>query len=932
MHTPTATYRLQFSPEFRFSEAKELLSYLSDLGISDIYASPIFQARKGSTHGYDIVDHNAVNSELGSMEEFESLLQYAGLRGLAWLQDIVPNHMAYHSDNRMIRKILEEGPSSPFAEYFDINWEHPSENLQGRILAPFLGKFYSECLEDGELRIGFDREGLYLCYHDLRLPLLIDSYIDILAFKIEQLEEELGANDPEYIKYIGTIHSLAQKPLAEDMTPESGNVDYIKFLLWNLYEDTSAIRGFIDKNIETFNGTPGKPESFDLLDLLLSKQVFRLSFCKLANEDINYRRFFTINDLISLRVDREKVFENVHKLVFRLIDKGLISGLRIDHIDGLMNPSVYLERLRDKEKELFIVVEKILAFEEDLPHYWPIQGTTGYDFLNAVNGVFIATENTEDFDKIYKQRRRNPASFEEMVIEKKRLISGRYLTGDIDSLACTLKSISSQDRYGRDVTPYGLKRALVEVMGRFSVYRTYVEETRSRPSDRSFIEDAIAKAREENPNLYYELKLIGKFMALAFDAEAEAKGRQQALDLVMRFQQITGPLMAKGLEDTFFYCYNRLLSLNEVGGHPDRFGTTIEEFHHFNRERLRSCPASLSATATHDTKRGEDARARLNVLSEIPSEWASEIEKWEGINKAAKKTVHGKPVPDRNDEYFFYQTLLASYPAEQQDLKEYQARIQEYLLKAVREAKVFTGWLTPDTAYEEAFTEFAETLLSDSPKSKFLPAFLPFQQKIAHFGYLNSLSQTLLKIAAPGTPDFYQGTELWDLSLVDPDNRRPVDFQKRRALLTDLAKTPANPGAFFQDLLTHMEDGRIKLFLTHKALQARKQTPGPFHHGAYIPLQAQGVHRNQVIAFARSFQQAYIVAIAPRFYTNLVTSPPELPLGEKIWGDTTVSLPEKAPHIWENALTGQKFECEKTFSIGNILHLLPVALLIGREK
>jgi len=929
MHIPRATYRIQFSPSFGFRDAAAILPYLADLGISDIYASPIFKARKGSAHGYDIVDPNALNDELGTPQEFEDLVRQARSKGLSWLQDIVPNHMAFDRDNETLMTLLENGRRSSCARYFDIDWEHPSESIRGKILAPFLGGFYSECLENGEIQLHLDAKGLSINYYDLRLPLRIESYHLFFAHGLETLEARLGESDPDFIKYLGAIHSLPRK--ADDFASQGSQVRYVKDLIWHLHENNPLIREFLGQTLELFNGTPGDPRSFDLLDALLSEQNFRLSFWKFANEEINYRRFFTINELISVRIEDQKIFEETHKLAFRFMDEGKIDGLRVDHVDGLYDPSGYLERLRKKQPDSYIVVEKILGHGEEIPLQWPVQGTTGYEFLNHLNGVFVDGRHEAGFESFYSEITGGQIPYRKTLLDKKRLISGKHLAGNIDNLARYLKNISSRDRYGRDITLYGLKRALVEVMAHFPIYRTYINFEGCRPCGPDYIRFAVKDALVENPGLMYELRFIERFMLMAVDQDLSAEERAQAVEFVMQFQQLTGPLMAKGFEDTFFYVYNRFISLNEVGGHPDRFGIPVTGFHEFNVKRAQSFPHSLLATSTHDTKRGEDVRARLNVLSELPEEWQNCVRTWKTQNLGKKNAVRGNPAPDSNDEYFFYQTLIGAFPFALEELPEFSARIKAYIIKAVREAKVHTDWLKPDTEYEEAYTAFVEKVLDRVEENPFLTSFLPFQKKVAHFGMLNSLSQALLKITAPGVPDIYQGTELWDLHLVDPDNRRPVDFGKRMSILTPLRGTAKSLQDLIGELLEKKEDGRVKLFLIMRALLTRKQNPGLFENGSYLPLECSGSFKGHVISFARKYLTGWTLVIVPRCCVSLLKDREILPLGGDIWQDTTVHLPEDAPRNWVNAFSGEKLEERNILRVGQALTVFPAALLTGKE-
>lgn len=930
MHIPSSTYRLQFTPTFGFRDATLILPYLSALGISDVYASPIFKTRKGSTHGYDIIDPNALNDELGTLQDFEQLIHDAQTLGLSWLQDIVPNHMAFDGDNRMLMDLLENGHRSCYCGYFDIDWEHPSESLHGKVLAPFLGKFYSECLENGEIHLQLTAEGLSINYYDLCLPLRIESYHEFLRYELDRLEEELGDADPDFIKYLGAIHSCPDQ--TRNFVVSSSQITYVKALLWQLYENNSQIQAHLDRNLAFFNGSPGIPQSFDLLDTLLSEQTFRLSFWKFANEEINYRRFFTINELISMKVEDRCVFEETHKLIFRFLEEGKFNGLRIDHVDGLYDPTVYLQRLKEKYPGNYLIVEKILAEDEELPHFWPVHGSSGYEFLNQVNGVFVATGNETRFNRIYARFIAGEIPYDKTLLAKKRLISGKHLAGNIDNLARCLKNISSHDRYGRDITLYGLKRAMVEVMAQFTVYRTYVNSESARPEDLGYIESAVNDTLQNNQGLMYELMFIEKFMRMAFDEKLTVEERTPAVEFVMQMQQLTGPLMAKSFEDTFFYVYNRFISLNEVGSHPDRFGIPLVRFHEFNGKRVRNFPHSLLATATHDTKRGEDVRARINVLSELPEEWERHLRIWKKLNAGRKEMVRGNMAPDSNDEYFLYQTLIGAFPFDREDLNDFSARIREYVVKAVREAKIHTDWLKPMTEYEDAYAAFAEQLLDAEETNPFLDSFLPFQRKIAHFGIFNSLSQTLLKITAPGVPDFYRGSELWDLSLVDPDNRTPMDFEKRMAILQSLSAQAESPVAQIHDLLESKEDGRIKLFLIQRGLRARKKYLELFRDGDYIPLNVSGRFKDHVISFMRKTDKASAVIIAPRWLSSLLDGRTLLPLGEDVWQDTIIHLPQDAPGAWIDQLSGGLLENGDTVRAGQALGILPVSLLIGKES
>jgi (1->4)-alpha-D-glucan 1-alpha-D-glucosylmutase len=936
MKIPSATYRLQFTPEFGFSEAAGVLPYLHALGISDIYASPIFHAREGSQHGYDVVDPNELNPQLGSEEEFESLNEQARRLGLGWAQDIVPNHMAYDGQNRMLMDVLENGEASPFFDFFDIDWQHPYESMRGKVLAPFLGGFYGECLEKGEIALHYDRHGLGVRYFSLQLPVNLESYSEVLTQNLNLLRKRLGSHHLDFIKLLGVLYALKNIPPKQESADRADQILFVKQMLWELYTGTREIKEHLDANIARFNGIPGNPESFSLLDRLLSQQHYRLSFWKVAAEELDYRRFFNINELISLRVEDEKVFRHSHTLIFKLVREGKLSGLRVDHVDGLYDPLGYLKRLRQEAGDLYLTVEKILGVDEELPSAWPVEGTTGYDYLNILNGIFCAGQQRRRFNQIYERFTGLETSWPALMPEKKRLIIGKYMAGDIESLAYLLKRVSSRDRHAADVTLYGLKRALVEVLAFFPVYRSYVSPGSFSAQDRDQLTKAVERAKEANAGLLLELNYIGRFLLLDFADHATDEERNRWTDFVMHFQQLTGPLMAKGSEDTALYVYNRLLSLNEVGGAPDRFGASVEEFHDFNLRRLAHWPHAMNATATHDTKRGEDARARINVLSELPAEWEKNLRTWSRTNRAKKTKLRGAEAPDRNDEYFLYQTLIGSYPLNQDQDGEFLERLTAYLIKAVREAKVHTEWLKPDGAYEQAFVDFARQILAPAEGNRFMEEFLPFAKKIAYCGMFNSLSQTLLKIASPGVPDVYQGTELWDLSFVDPDNRRPVDYAKRRHLLEELkdGEVKDRPG-FLRDLLSRWEDGRIKLYLIHKLLDFRRAHRELFTDGEYIPLEATGESRQAVCAFARRKGQTWALAVVPRLVGHRVYHGTP-PLGAEVWNSTALSLRDDMPGRWLDIISGERLEASDTAPTKNLLlrgvfNNFPAALLYHED-
>ncbi len=906
MQIPRATYRLQFHKGFAFRDAMAILPYLAKLGISHIYASPVFMARPGSLHGYDILNHNCINPELGGEEDFDSVCGLALKLGLQWIQDFVPNHMAYDSDNALIMDVLEKGRSSPYADFFDIDWNPYELRLQNRILAPFLGSFYAHALDRGEIRFVWDSRGLGFSYYRQRYPLRINGYPEL----IRHFARECGKTNNELRRNL----EILADGFESGPTPE-------------LMQDLVRMGGQAELRQLTreMNGTPGDPASLSLLDQLLRNQHFRLAFWKTAADEINYRRFFAINDLISLRCEDRAVFDTIHRLLLRKLKTGRIAGLRIDHIDGLHDPALYLRWLREQAGDRLIVVEKILAAGETLPA-WPVQGTTGYDFLNALNGLFLDRSNDTAMVKAYSRLVGPLLPYRLVLADKKRLLLGRHMRGNIEQLAWMFEKIAAGSRYACDLTHPSLAQAISEIMVHFEVYRTYISPLLFSPADQKVLETAIQAARESNPDLEYEIGIVGTY--LLKQPKADGSGPWQS-EFIMKFQQFTGPLMAKAFEDTFLYCYNKLISMNDVGGTPMEFGLDPADFCGFLSRRQRNFPHTFNATATHDTKRGEDVRARINVLSEIPAQWERRVSRWMRINRPKKPLGQTGPIPDSNDEYFLYQTLVGALPFDAQEVPAFRARMESYVVKAVREAKVHTGWVKSHPEYEEGCVRFLRQILDGTHDNPFWPDFLEFQKRVAHFGMLNSLSQVLIKIASPGVADFYQGCELWDFSLVDPDNRRPVDFAKRERHLNGILQREATDrGTFIVDMLANMADGRAKLFVVHRGLKTRLEIPELFEVGDFLPVEACGPLAECAFAFLRRRGPLWALVVAPRLTTRLVR-PGALPLGESVWRETGLRLPEETPRTWINAFTGQLLTGQHPLKVGRVLEDFPVALLTG---
>lgn len=929
MNIPHATYRIQFNNAFTFKDAQQLVPYLAEMGISHIYASPIFKAKKGSLHGYDITDPNQLNEEIGQYSDFEELITKVNEYRMEWIQDIVPNHMAIDYQNKLLMEIFEYGRDVAPFQHFDIEWNHQYKAIRGRLLTPILGNVYGDCLENGEIKLAFDSDGFSLRYYDHRFPIRIESYVPVLENNLNKLKADLGSYHSGLIKLLGVLFSIKNLPGANQMEERKLQTSFSKSILWELYTTDYSIKVFIDDTVAAFNGMPGKASSFSLLDSLHSEQLFKLSFWKVATEELNYRRFFTVNDLISLRVEDEQVFRDTHELIFELINQGKISGLRVDHIDGLYDPHTYLERLRRGASESYIVVEKILGFDEMLPNVWPVQGTTGYDFCNYVNSLFCKSTNHRVFELVYYRFIGKYISFDNLLIECKRIIIDTHLAGDIDNLAILIKDISGKDRRGTDITLYGLRKALIELMIFFPVYRSYINGQIFSVEDRNHLQKAIHDARKSRPDLLREFAFIERFLLLKYDEHATEEEKKNWTDVVMRFQQFTGPLMAKGFEDTLLYNYNRLISLNEVGGSPQIFGIEAESFHQFNSNRVRFWPNSINATSTHDSKRGEDIRARINVLSEMPYEWDLKIRKWAQLNRHFKKKGESDLIPDSNDEYLFYQTLVGAFQTGE-DHELFVKRICDFMLKAVREAKVHTNWIAYNTEYEEALMYFVENVLDENKSSQFLNEFISFQKKVAHYGLYNSLSQILLKITSPGIPDFYQGSELWDLNLVDPDNRNPVDFCKRISMFNEIKGVSTSDfPELINKFLTQWKDGAIKMFLIYRCNKARNDRVELFQKGAYIPITTYGKFRNNIVAFARKLDTLWAVVAVPRFLVNVINEN-QIPVSKEIWADTSIKLPV-FPESWYDVISGESAHFDNTVFIGDLFRLFPGAFLVNLQ-
>ena len=947
------------------------MDYLRELGISDCYASPLFAARPGSMHGYDIIDHTKLNPELGTKEDFEDFSRALRDREMGLIMDVVPNHMCIaDSSNDWWNDVLENGSGSPFAYFFDIDWNPPKQNLINKVLLPVLGDQYGRVLENQEIQLYYRRGAFFVKYYETTLPIAPRTSILILKPTLEVVSPRLKESDLHHLELESIITALEHLPPRTETDPEKvkerrREKEVIKRRLSTLVASSREVRQALDTVIRQFNGTKGDPSSFDRLEELLGQQAYRLCYWRVAADEINYRRFFDINELAAIRVEKPRVFTSVHSLIFRLMKKGVVTGLRVDHIDGLYDPERYLNDLQrwcrralrnpqedsrpiehgqysagDTVHPCYIAVEKILGHAEQLRDNWAVDGTTGYDFLNLLNGLFIDDSNEIPFRKIWQRLTEVKQSFADVAYESKKLILRAAMSSELHVLARKLDRISEQHRYSRDFTLNSLQDALGEIIACFPVYRSYIRAKQDKidNDDRRYIQIAIRSAQRRNPAISPSIfEFIASILKIEEPDGISDEQRNERRDFIMRLQQLTGPVTAKGIEDTACYRYYPLASLCEVGGEPSHFSVSIETFHERSRQRLLQWPRTMLATSTHDTKRSEDVRARINVLSEIPTNWYRAVLHWQKLNRQHKTLIDNLLVPDTSEEYLLYQTLVGAWPLLKNDLngdEPFVRRIEEYLIKAIREAKIHSSWLSPNEEYESAVRQFIQQTLA--PESPFVSEFVKFQAPVARAGMFNSLSQTLLKITSPGIPDFYQGTEIWDFSLVDPDNRRPVDYSHRRELLRSVQfNERRDPVALIDELIRNPEDGRIKLFITNHALNFRRQERELFERGGYIPLQTNGERERNILAFARKSGNKVAIVVASRFVTRLVNHS-RLPLGDQTWGGTSIVIPDELANelcgCYRDYFTKRNI-CAQSRRDGNALPLaeiyahLPVALL-----
>ncbi len=935
---PLATYRLQLQAEFTFADTAKQIEYFNKLGISDLYLSPIFRAAPGSTHGYDVADYRKINPELGGGEAFFRLTDELNARGMNVLLDFVPNHMGIQGPfNAWWRDVLECGPYSPYANFFDIHWNTDRDMLAQRVLVPILESHYGEVLEQGKLSLSYADGAFTINYADLKFPASPDSYPLILA-KILQVDGMPPETHAALEKVVDTLANLPFEEGDNDVakaTARAQQIEQIKRQLKELVDHTPKLRQLVEEQLVRFNGKVGDPHSFDELDRFIDHQHYRLARWKAGVHEINYRRFFAVDSLVGLRMETPNVFHESHLLLRHLLREGRVKGLRIDHIDGLWDPDEYLKNVQlltvdenkpetvASTKPLYVLVEKILERSEDVPADWATHGTTGYEFIAQLAGVFVDPSNEHRFTKLYRKYTGDNSTYSDIVYTKKRLILDEMFANAVTNFGTELSDLVNQDRRWRDLTRHELITAVREIMACLHVYRTYRRGDKMSAEDSRIVSEAVRRAGERNPRFDPQpFEFVGALLRGEYpppEADEEYRGRLRRW--VLSFQQYTGAIMAKSLEDTAFYTYCRFIALNEVGGDPSVFGGTVSQFHEANKRRLERTPQAMVTTSTHDTKLSEDVRARLYTLSELPAECEDWFGEWRQIATPFRTAIDQTTAPSPSDEYRIYQILLGVWPLETVDPTEaFRKRMREHVRKAVNEAKEFTSWIHPNEAYLQGCDKFLDALLTRPKGDAFLASFIPRAQRIAHLGMVNSLSQVVLKGTVPGVPDFYQGCDLWDFSLVDPDNRRPVDYAARAKLLEEVqTRTPL-------ELLRKWTDGGIKLWLTQKLLQVRAAYPDVFQHGDYVELTCSGRFQHHVVAFRRAHGATSIAVIVPRTSALLGCPPTGL-----VWDDTKINL-GLTSGTWKDAFTGRSYAATTDLALIDILEELPAAILVNQPQ
>jgi (1->4)-alpha-D-glucan 1-alpha-D-glucosylmutase len=964
---PLATYRLQLGPDLNLEKVRSLLPYLQQLGISDLYLSPLFRSRVESSHGYDVVDHGTIDPAIGNLDDFERLAEAVRAAGMGILLDVVPNHMGINDPgNLWWLDVLENGEGSYFADFFDIDWRPAASALQDKVLLPFLGEPFGSVLENGQLQVVYSNSRLQLQYCERRLPLAPSTWPIVLDIAAAQREAQPTDGDPnsfsDWAELQSIITQLRNLPPGSRRDHESMEERYreqlvVRRRLTQLLDSSPAVKAALNAALVQINGEKGSARSFDTLEKLLEQQWYRLAYWRVAADEINYRRFFDINDLAAIRVEDPRVFEAVHRLVRRLIGAGWVTGLRIDHPDGLRDPLAYFKNLHalyrsqqpvedNEASEIYVVAEKILSGDEPLSTDWPVAGTTGYDWMNAIGRLQVNADGLTALREFYDRYTGNTAKPADVIYESKRAVLFSSMSSELQMLGASLYRIAQSHRASRDFTRPVLQRALREVIASMTVYRTYVrgDSWDVSESDYRTVTFAVRMAKRRNRSLPVAVfDFISSVLLLEHPPTVSDEQAADRRAFALKLQQVTGPVAAKGVEDTAFYRYYPLASLNEVGGELDAKPLALDEFHRLMRHRNETWSHSMSGTATHDTKRGEDLRARLHVLSECPDEWIDAIGRWKTLNEPFIRELDGDPVPDANEQYLLYQTLVGTWPADGWDAQPrepYRDRIIQYMHKALREAKIHTSWMNPSESYEAAVGDFITDLLGDGGDD-FQKDISEFAAMISDSGFVNSLAQVLLKITLPGVPDFYQGTELWDFNLVDPDNRRPVDFDLRRRSLERLQRDFAdNPEEFFEALTQRWPSADVKLWITTRALAFRRERPDLFTFGECIPLTVTGQAADHILAFARRCEDQWAIVVVPRqiYRLQLEQNRQREHGAPRInWQDTRLVLPPDAPTAWRCEISNQTSEAivadtESVLNLSDAFNELPISLLAPQSS
>lgn len=898
MTIPQSTYRIQFSSEFTLSEFDRRVHYLHRLGIGTVYASPLFRSVAGSAHGYDGLDPHTINEEIGNLKQFRKVSARVSSLGMGWLQDIVPNHMAYSPENPWIFELFEWGADSPYYHYFDINWNHHDPDLKGKVILPVLGRSPEQAIRTDEISLDFKEGGFYFTYFNRSFPLSIKSYPDLLRNSVQRQPEKL-------VPFMNLLFRVIEEK-------QIATWPSCREQLNTLYHNERLVSRYVDSVVVHINRDPERKSA------LLQKQYYRLSHWMDTNKRLNYRRFFTINDLICLRMENPVVFEDYHSEVKKLTREGVFQGLRIDHADGLFSPRAYLRQLRQLVgPDCYVITEKILEAEEMLPRSWPVEGTSGYDFLSLVNNLFTNESSEQAFEEIYQLFGAVGTDFDELIYQKKKFILLERMYGDLDNLVHFFFELSLAIK---PVTHDQIEAVLTEFLALCPVYKIYPETFPIKDRQGLMLKTIFEEMRLRIPRQEPAICFLEDLFNLSVPG---AEGKEAEIEFFFRrCMQFTGPVMAKGVEDTGFYTYARFIAHNEVGDSPRHFGISASAFHERIRERFRYYPYTMNATSTHDTKRGEDARARLLVLGDIPHRWREAVIEWKALNREKKIRVKGKRVPVPNDEYFIYQSLIGAFPVDEEEEGSFQERFNSFIIKALREAKENSAWTAPNEEYEQGTLSFIGQLLD--PEADFYSRFRQFLNSIAGFGMINSLSQLILKHTCPGIPDTYQGCELWDFSMVDPDNRRPVDYDKREKWLEEIQESRERRAVLFEELIGDWQTGKIKLAVTTWLLEERNCYPHLFLDAGYIPLEVTGIYRRHVLAFLRHHKEGCYLIAVPLSLASVAGDFQSLSAFD--WLDTTINLPAPGIGEWRHLFSGKWVSSAGKIPVGTIFAHMPFGI------